>query len=200
MIYEVFDILSCGFWNQVSYDHRSYAHNLSNCVEKPEKVSISTGFESVTSPYRYDAQTDWAMKPLTLGAGHLWLLIIPWGMSEKWYMNYFIYWNAGFENPPFNIWIFSKPAVKYLKYFIYHFSLIPHGLIRTHKWPPPKVSGFIAQSVRTSHRCREVTGSNPVEVLTSSGFSTQLLKLRSSAPMIIAYLMSVLVTKFSGGM
>ena len=28
------------------------------------------------------------------------------------------------------------------------------------------------------HRHREVTGSNPVEVLTFSGFSTQLLKLR----------------------
>ena len=32
------------------------------------------------------------------------------------------------------------------------------------------VSGFIAQVVRASHRCREVTGSNPVEVLTFSGF------------------------------
>ena len=30
-----------------------------------------------------------------------------------------------------------------------------------------------------THRYREVTGSNPVEVLTFSGFSTQLLKLRS---------------------
>ena len=41
------------------------------------------------------------------------------------------------------------------------------------------VSGFIAQLVRASHRHREVTGSNPVEVLTFSGFYTQLLKLRS---------------------
>ena len=38
------------------------------------------------------------------------------------------------------------------------------------------VSGFIAQLVRASHRYREVTGSNPVEVLNYSGFSTQLLK------------------------
>ena len=28
------------------YDHRSYERNLSNCVEKPEKVRTSTGFES----------------------------------------------------------------------------------------------------------------------------------------------------------
>ena len=42
-----------------------------------------------------------------------------------------------------------------------------------------QLSGFIAQLVRVSHRYREVTGSNPVEVLTFSGFYTQLLKLRS---------------------
>ena len=41
-----------------------------------------------------------------------------------------------------------------------------------------------------SHRCREVMGSNPVEVLTFSGFYTQLLKLRSQIAMIIAYLIS----------
>ena len=51
-----------------------------------------------------------------------------------------------------------------------HFTSIPHGLIRTHKWPAPNVSGFIAQLVRASHRYREVLGSNPVEVLTFSGF------------------------------
>ena len=43
----------------------------------------------------------------------------------------------------------------------------------------PNVSGFIAQLVRASHRYREVTGSNPVEVLNFSGFFTQLQKLRS---------------------
>ena len=31
-IYEMFHILNCGFWNQVSYDHRSYERNLSNWV------------------------------------------------------------------------------------------------------------------------------------------------------------------------
>ena len=35
--------------NQVSYDHRSYERNLSNCVWKPEKVRTSKGFEPVTS-------------------------------------------------------------------------------------------------------------------------------------------------------
>ena len=41
------------------------------------------------------------------------------------------------------------------------------------------ISGFIAQLVTALHRCREVTGSNPVEVLTFSGFCSQLLELRS---------------------
>ena len=36
-----------GSSSQVSYDHCSYERNLSNCVEKPEKVSSSTGFEPV---------------------------------------------------------------------------------------------------------------------------------------------------------
>ena len=57
-----------------------------------------------------------------------------------------------------------------MKYFIYNFTFIPHGVIRSHKRPSPKVSGFIAQLVRASHQCREVMGSNPVEVLNASGF------------------------------
>ena len=41
------------------------------CVEKPEKFfRTSTGFEPATSRYRCDALTNWAMKPLTLTAGH----------------------------------------------------------------------------------------------------------------------------------
>ena len=67
---------------------------------------------------------------------------------------------------------FSIPVhwLDIMKHFIYTFTSILHGLIRTHKWPTPNVSGFIAQLVRASHRYREVTGSNPVEVLTISGF------------------------------
>ena len=33
-----------------------------------------------------------------------------------------------------------KSAVQHMKYFMYHFTSIPHGLIRTHKWPAPNVS------------------------------------------------------------
>ena len=52
---------------------------------------------------------------------------------------------------------------------LYGFN-IPHGLIRTHKWPALNVSGFIARLVRASHQYRKVTASNPVEVLSFSGF------------------------------
>ena len=75
-----------------------------------------------------------------------------------------------------------------MKHFIHHFTSILHGLIRTHKWPAPNVSGFIAQLVRASHRHSEVTGSNPVQVLTFSGLYTQSLKLRSYN--CIAYLIT----------
>ena len=60
-----------------------------------------------------------------------------------------------------------------MKYFIYNFTFIPHGLLWTHKWQAPKLSGFIAQFVRVSHRYYEVTGLNPVEVLTFSAFYIQ---------------------------
>ena len=43
-----------------------------------------------------------------------------------------------------------------MKHFMHHFISILHGLIRTHKWPAPNVSGFIAQLVRALHRYREV--------------------------------------------
>ena len=68
---------------QVSYDHRSYERNLTNCVQKHEKVRISTGFEPVTSRYRCDALTNWALKPLTLGASYLWFLTMCWYCRKK---------------------------------------------------------------------------------------------------------------------
>ena len=60
--------------------------------------------------------------------------------------------------------LISYPQFIYDSFHIpFHHWFIPHGTIRTHKWPAPNVSGFIAQLVRASHRNREVTGSNPVE-------------------------------------
>ena len=47
-----------------------------------------------SSRYRCDALTNWAIKPLTLGAGHLLVLMSPWGMNVKWFMKCFIYWTA----------------------------------------------------------------------------------------------------------
>ena len=153
----------------------------------------------MTSRYRCDALTTWAMKPLTLGAGHLWVLMSLWRMDVKWYMKHFIYhFTFVSSNEPvkngcevidetFHIPLYihsfhislhiHSSDVSDFKCFIYHFTSILHGLIRTHKWPAHIVSSFIAQLVRVSHRYREVTGSNPVEVLTFSGFYT--LKLRS---------------------
>ena len=76
--------MNCGYEIKWSYDLRSYEHNFCNCIENPEKFRTSTGFEPVTSRFRCDALTNWAMKPLTLGAGHLWVLMIPWGMNQWW--------------------------------------------------------------------------------------------------------------------
>ena len=44
----------------------------------------------MTSRNRRDALTNWAMKPLTLGAGHLWVpMSRPWEMNVRLCMNFF---------------------------------------------------------------------------------------------------------------
>ena len=105
------------------------------------------------------------------------LLMSPWRMDI---------WNV--HNCDDHSSLDFKSAVQCMKHFIYHFTSILHGMIRTHKWPAPNVSGFIAQLVRASHQYREVTGSNPIEVLAFPGFYTQLLKIAFITAMIIAHL------------
>ena len=91
--------MNCRYKNKWSYDLRSYQRNFCNCVEKPEKFRTSTGFEPVTSRFRCDALTNWAMKPLTLGAGHLWVLMVPWGMNQWWNGT----WNESYMNCGYEI-------------------------------------------------------------------------------------------------
>ena len=76
--------MNCGYEIKWSYDPRSYGRNFCNWVKTPEKFRTSTGFEPLTSRYRCDALTNWAMKPLTLGAAHLWVPMFPWGMNQRW--------------------------------------------------------------------------------------------------------------------
>ena len=47
------------------------------------KVRTSTRFDPVTSRYWCNALPNWAMKPLTLGGGHLWVLRSLWGMNVE---------------------------------------------------------------------------------------------------------------------
>ena len=42
-----------------------------------DQLVRTEGFEPVTSRFRCDALTNSGMKPLTLGAGHLWVLMVP---------------------------------------------------------------------------------------------------------------------------
>ena len=46
-----------------------------------KKFRTPTGFEPVTSRLPVWYSTNWAMKPLTLGAGQLWVHMFPW---KKW--------------------------------------------------------------------------------------------------------------------
>ena len=91
--------MNCGYEINWSYDLRIYEHNFCNCIEKPEKFRTTTGFEPVTSRFRCDALTNWAMKPLMLGAGHLWVLMVPWGMNQWWN----VIWNESYMNCGYEI-------------------------------------------------------------------------------------------------
>ena len=57
--------------HQMKKDPRSYERNLCNCIRSLKKFRTSTGFEPVTWRYWCDALTNWAIKPLMLGAGQL---------------------------------------------------------------------------------------------------------------------------------
>ena len=184
-----------------SYDPRSYERNFCNCVKKPEKFRTSTGFELVTSWYRCDALTNWAMRPLTLGAGHLWVLIFPWGMNQRWndiwngsYMNcgYEIKWSYDPRSYERNFCNCIKKPENFRTSMGFEPVTLRYRCKRSNQlsyeatafitariiasldiWSISYnhfivVSGFVAQLVRVSHRYREVTGSNHVEVLNFS--------------------------------
>ena len=76
-------------WNQVKlWSLQLYECNFGNCLEKPDKFRTSTGFEPMTLRCQCDALNNWAMKPVALGVGHLWVLLFPWWMNPwmKWHM------------------------------------------------------------------------------------------------------------------
>ena len=61
--------------------------------EACKKFRTLTGFEPVTSRLPVRCSTNWAMKPLTLGAGQLWVHMFPW---KKWVLNDI--WNKSYMN------------------------------------------------------------------------------------------------------
>ena len=68
--------------------------NLSNCVKKPEKIQDFNGVWTHDLAIPVWCSTNWVMKPLTLGAGQLWVHMFPW---KKWLLTvYEIYhiWTA----------------------------------------------------------------------------------------------------------
>ena len=80
-------------------NYRSSERNLCNCIKKPEKIRTSTGFEPVTSRLPVRCSNNWAIKPLTLGAGQLWVQMFPW--KKRVLMIYEInhIWTAEHLNP-----------------------------------------------------------------------------------------------------
>ena len=63
-------------WSSQSWTQFQQLHKLQDC-------RTSMGFEPMTLRYRCDALTIWAMKPLMLGAGHLWVLMFSWWLNHN---------------------------------------------------------------------------------------------------------------------
>ena len=85
-----------------SWDHCTSLEKLETMLVQNlgghKRVRTSTGFEPVISQHRCFALTNWAIKPLTLEAGHWWDLMSPWRMDVRWYMKCFIYWTADLKS------------------------------------------------------------------------------------------------------
>ena len=74
---------------QLSYEEWSsqlWSQFLQLRKEAWKKFRTSTGLEPVTSRIPVRRSTNWAMKPLTLGAGQLWVHMFPWKIC-KWMMH-----------------------------------------------------------------------------------------------------------------
>ena len=78
-------------------------------------------------------------------------------------------------------------------HIIYRTADVKSSKLWTHKWPALNISGFIAQLLRASQLYREVTGSNPFEVLTFSGFYIRHCIIAFMTTRIIAYLTHLFV-------
>ena len=82
---------------------------------------------------------------------------------------------------------------KLMFHIIYRTTDVKSSKLWTHKWPALNISGFIAQLLRASQLYREVTGSNPVEVLTFSGFYIRHCIIAFMTTRITAYLTHLFV-------
>ena len=81
----------------------------------------------------------------------------------------------------------------YMKWFLYRAADVNSSKLWINKWPSPSVIGFISQLLRASNLYHEVIGSNPVEVLTFSGFYICNCISAFITATIIAYLVHLFV-------
>ena len=128
-----------------------------------KKFGTWTGFEPVTSQLPVRCSTNWAMKLLTLGAGQLWVHMLPWKkwvlmiheINHIWTAEMKWKWRNDRRGERSLCNCVKKPEVSAV-----------HMNKWTYNWPAPNVSGFIAQLIEHRSGNGEVKGSNPVEVLT----------------------------------
>ena len=92
--------------------------------------------------------TNWAMKPLTLGAGQLWVhMFICSRWSPEFFLGFFtqLHKLRSLRRSFLHFHFISAVHKWFVSYIINTHFL--HGNIWTYNWPAPNVSGFIAQLV-----------------------------------------------------
>ena len=122
--------------------------NLCNCVKKPEKIQ--------------DFNRVWARDLAIIGAMLYQMNYEATDVGSRSIVGSYALHKLRSLRRSFLHFI-SAVHIWFISYIINnHFF---HGNVWTHNWPAPNVSDFIAQLVEHRTGNREVTGSNPVEVL-----------------------------------
>ena len=73
--------MNCGNEMKITKWSSQWTQFMQLCKEAWKKFWTSTGFDFVTSRLLVQCSANWAMKPLTLEAGQLWVYMFPW---KKW--------------------------------------------------------------------------------------------------------------------
>ena len=102
-VYEINHIWTAEMKSNEGWSSQLWTQFMQSHKEVWKKFRTSTGFEPVTSRYRCDALTNWAMKPLTLEAGYCGFICSRERDECEWCI-----WNKSWVETLLKSWIFFQ--------------------------------------------------------------------------------------------